>query len=32
MADRILVLRGGRISAEFAAGQATQEQLLRSAS
>jgi ribose transport system ATP-binding protein len=32
MADRILVLRGGRATAEFAAGQATQEQLLRSAS
>jgi ABC-type sugar transport system ATPase subunit len=32
MADRILVLRGGRITAEFAAGQATQELLLRSAS
>jgi ribose transport system ATP-binding protein len=32
MADRILVLRAGRVTAEFAAGQATQEQLLRSAS
>jgi ABC-type sugar transport system ATPase subunit len=32
MADRILVLRGGRVTAEFSSGQATQEQLLRSAS
>jgi len=32
LADRILVLRGGRVTAEFAAGRATQEQLLRSAS
>jgi ABC-type sugar transport system ATPase subunit len=32
MADRILVLRGGRVTAEFAAAQATQELLLRSAS
>ena len=32
MADRILVLRGGRVTAEFTAGQATQELLLRSAS
>lgn len=32
MADRILVMRGGRVTAELAAGQATQEQLLRWAS
>ncbi len=32
MADRILVMRAGRITAEFAAGEATQEKLLRSAS
>ena len=32
MADRILVLRDGRVSAEFARGQTTQELLLRSAS
>jgi len=32
MADRILVMRGGRITAEFAAGEATQEKLLRAAS
>jgi ABC-type sugar transport system ATPase subunit len=32
MADRILVMRGGRFTGEFVAGQATQEQLLRNAS
>ena len=32
MADRILVMRAGRITAEFAAGEATQEKLLRNAS
>ena len=32
MADRILVMRAGRITAEFAEGEATQEKLLRSAS
>lgn len=32
MADRILVMCGGRVTAEFAAGEATQEKLLRSAS
>jgi ribose transport system ATP-binding protein len=32
MADRILVMRGGRITAEFTAGEATQEKLLRAAS
>ena len=32
MADRILVMRGGRITAELAAGEATQEKLLRFAS
>ncbi len=32
MADRILVMRGGRFSAEFTAGEATQEKLLRAAS
>jgi ribose transport system ATP-binding protein len=32
MADRILVMRGGRFTAEFAAGEATQEKLLRYAS
>ncbi len=32
MADRILVMRGGQVTAEFSAGEATQEKLLRSAS
>ena len=32
MADRILVMRAGRFTAEYGRGQATQEQLLRSAS
>jgi ribose transport system ATP-binding protein len=32
MADRILVMRGGRFTAEFSAGEATQEKLLRYAS
>lgn len=32
LSDRILVMRGGRFTAEYAAGTATQEQLLRSAS
>jgi ribose transport system ATP-binding protein len=32
MANRIIVIRRGRISAEFPAGEATQEKLLRSAS
>jgi len=32
MADRILVMRGGRFTAEFVAGAATQEKLLRAAS
>jgi ribose transport system ATP-binding protein len=32
MADRIIVMRGGRFTAEFAAGEATQEKLLRYAS
>ncbi|MGA2765374.1 MAG: sugar ABC transporter ATP-binding protein [Spirochaetia bacterium] len=32
MADRILVMRGGRFTAEFARGEATQEKLLRAAS
>ena len=32
MADRILVMREGRFTAEFKKGEATQEQLLRSAS
>ncbi len=32
MADRILVMRAGRFTAEFAAGEATQEKLLRAAS
>ena len=32
MADRILVMKAGRVSAEFAAGEATQEKLLRAAS
>jgi ribose transport system ATP-binding protein len=32
MADRILVMRDGRFTAEFAAGEATQEKLLRCAS
>jgi ABC-type sugar transport system ATPase subunit len=32
MADRILVMRGGRFTAELAAGEATQEKLLRYAS
>ncbi len=32
MADRILVMRGGRVTAEFTAGEATQEKLLRAAS
>jgi ABC-type sugar transport system ATPase subunit len=32
MADRILVMRGGQFTAEYQAGEATQEQLLRSAS
>jgi ribose transport system ATP-binding protein len=32
MADRILVMRSGRLSAELAAGEATQEKLLRYAS
>jgi len=32
MADRILVLRAGRFTAEFNAGEATQEKLLRNAS
>ena len=32
MADRILVMKGGRFTAELAAGEATQEKLLRAAS
>lgn len=32
MADRILVMRAGRVSAEYGRGEATQEQLLKSAS
>jgi len=32
MADRILVLRGGRMTAEYPRGAATQEDLLRDAS
>jgi ABC-type sugar transport system ATPase subunit len=32
MADRILVMRGGQFTAEYKAGEVTQEQLLRSAS
>jgi ABC-type sugar transport system ATPase subunit len=32
MADRILVMKGGRFTAEYAAGEATQEQLLLDAS
>jgi len=32
MTDRILVMRNGRFSAEFGAGEASQEQLLKSAS
>jgi ABC-type sugar transport system ATPase subunit len=32
MADRILVMRGGKLTAEYAAGEATQEQLLINAS
>jgi ABC-type sugar transport system ATPase subunit len=32
MADRILVMKGGRFTAEYQAGEVTQEQLLSSAS
>ena len=32
MADRILVMRAGRIAAEYRAGEVTQEMLLHSAS
>jgi ribose transport system ATP-binding protein len=32
MADRILVMRAGRFTAEYKAGNVSQEQLLRSAS
>jgi ABC-type sugar transport system ATPase subunit len=32
MADRILVMRAGRFTAEYQQGQASQEELLRSAS
>jgi ABC-type sugar transport system ATPase subunit len=32
MADRILVMRGGRFTAELSAAEATQEKLLRYAS
>ena len=32
MADRILVMRGGKLTAEYAVGEATQEQLLINAS
>jgi ribose transport system ATP-binding protein len=32
MADRVFVMRAGRFTAEYKAGEATQEKLLRSAS